>query len=165
MGAAMEAHRDVVVCDCDIGRHVDQITKDLARLSIIITAHATGHQAIETAGEDEQCHVEIDFEPDRGGQGIAVKEAHGIGEGIFDEHAFGVADDQLTGGGAGVVGEQDGRRIMAEILDEELAVAALAGLRLLFKDARGAVLALRQVEGDLAPCRGGQLGDLGEQAG
>jgi hypothetical protein len=137
----------------------------LACLSIIVAAHAAPHQAIEAAGQDEQRHVEIDFEAHRGGQGIAVKEAHGIGKRIFDEHAFGVAGDQLAGGGVGVVGQEDGGLLMAKILDEELAVDAVAGLGLLFKDARRAVFALGQVEGDLAPRRGGKLGDLGEQGG
>jgi hypothetical protein len=161
----MEAHRDFVLGDGDIGRHVDQVAEDLARLCIVIAAHAASHQAIETAAQDQQRHVKIDFEADRGGQGVAVKKAHGIGEGIFDEHAFGIAGDQLAGSGAGVVGQQDGGLLMAQILDEDLAEDALAGLDLLLKDARRAVFALGQVEGDLAPCRGGKLGDLGEQAG
>lgn len=46
-----------------------------------------------------------------------------------------------------VIGEQDGRQVMAEILDEELAEVALAQPDGLLEDARRAVLALRQVEG------------------
>jgi hypothetical protein len=156
---AMEAHRDFILGDGDIGRHVDQVAKDLACLSIIprvwplagprtgSSAHAARHEAIKAAGQDEQRHVEIDFEADRRGQGVAVKEAHGIGESIFDQHAFGVAGDQLAGGGVGVVGEQNRGLLVSEILDEELAVDALAGLDLLFEDARRAVFALGKIEG------------------
>jgi hypothetical protein len=41
----------------------------------------------------------------------------------------------LLGGGVGVIGKQDGRLVMAEILDEELAVGALEESYLLLEDA------------------------------
>jgi hypothetical protein len=47
MGAAMEAHRDFVLGNGDIGRHVDEIAEDLAGLGIVIAAHAARHAAIE----------------------------------------------------------------------------------------------------------------------
>ena len=65
MGAAMELHRDFVVGDGYVGRHVDEIAEDLARLGIVVAAHAAGHKAIEPRREDEQRHVEIDLESDR----------------------------------------------------------------------------------------------------
>ena len=68
------------------------------------------------------------------------------------------------GGGLGVVGEQDGGLVVAEIGDEELAEGALVRTRLLFVDARGAMLAAGYVEGDGAPSRWRQVVDLGEQA-
>ena len=61
----MEPHPDLVLGDGDIGRHVNQVAEDLAGLSIIIAAHAARHQSIKPAGEDQQRHVEIDFEADR----------------------------------------------------------------------------------------------------
>jgi len=36
----MEAHCDVCVRYCDIGGHVDQITKNLPRLSIVVASHS-----------------------------------------------------------------------------------------------------------------------------
>src|SRR5882672_10138484 len=62
MGAAMESHRDFVLGDGDVGRHVDEIAEDLARLGIVVAAHAAGHEAIEPRCENEQRHVEVDFE-------------------------------------------------------------------------------------------------------
>jgi len=43
MGAAMELHGDFVVGDGYVGRHVDEIAEDLARLGIVVAAHAAGH--------------------------------------------------------------------------------------------------------------------------
>ena len=48
MGAAMEAHPDFAIGDGDVGRHVDEVAEDLARLRVIVSAHASGHEAIET---------------------------------------------------------------------------------------------------------------------
>jgi hypothetical protein len=41
----VEPDLDFVVRDGDIGRHVDEIAEDPACLSIIVAAHAAGHQA------------------------------------------------------------------------------------------------------------------------
>jgi len=48
VSSAMEPQRNFVVCDGDVGRHVDQIAEDLACLRVAISAHAPGHEAIET---------------------------------------------------------------------------------------------------------------------
>ena len=47
MGAAVEAHPDFVLGNCNIGRHIDEVAEDLARLGIIVAAHAASHQTIE----------------------------------------------------------------------------------------------------------------------
>ena len=164
MGAAVEAHADLAVGDGDVGGHVDEVAEDLARLSVIVAAHAAGHQAIEAAGDDQQRHVEVDLEADRRGERVDVEEAHRVGERVLDQHALGIAGDDRLGGGLGVIGEQDGGLVVAEIGDEELAEVALVRTSLLFVDARGAVLAAGDVEVDGAPGRWRQAGDLGEQA-
>ena len=58
----MEAHPDFGRCNGDIGGHVDEIAKDLAGLGVVVAAHAAGGQAVEGRGEDEEGHVEIDFD-------------------------------------------------------------------------------------------------------
>jgi len=118
MGAAMEAHPDFGRCNGDIGGHVDEIAKDLAGLGVVVAAHAAGGQAVEGRGEDEEGHVEIDFEPDRGGERVDVEETHGVGECVLDEHALGVAGDEIPSGGFRIVGDQDRGLVVAEILDE-----------------------------------------------
>ena len=142
MGAAVEADPDLVVGDGDIGRHVDEIAKDLACLGVIIAAHASRHQAVEAGGDDEQGHVEVDLEADRRRQCVDVEEVHGIGKRILDQHTLGVASNDIAGGGGCIVGEQDRGLIVTKILDEELTEGALAGTSLLFVDPRGAVFAM-----------------------
>ena len=63
MSAAVEAYGDFARTDGDIGGHIDQVAEDLSGLSIVVTAHAVRHQAIETAGEYEQGHIEVDLKP------------------------------------------------------------------------------------------------------
>jgi len=91
-----------------------------------------------------------------------VEEAHRVGEGIFDQHALGVAGNDGCGLRLHVVGEQDGWLFMAEIGDEELAEGALFGADLLLIDSRCAVLAVGHIERDGAPSRRRQLVDLGQ---
>jgi len=96
--AAVEADLDFAFSDGDVGWDVDQIAEDLASLRIGIAAHVFGQDAIDPAGDDEKHHVEIDLESNSGRQRIDMKEAHGIGERVFDEHALSVSGDQLLGG-------------------------------------------------------------------
>ena len=44
MGAAMEPHPDFVFGNGDVGRHVDEIAEDLARLGVVV-AEAARHFA------------------------------------------------------------------------------------------------------------------------
>ena len=97
MRAAMEADLDFMFGDRDVGRDVHQIAEDLASLRIGITAHGFSENAIESAGDDKQDHVEIDLESDGRRQRIDVEEAHGIGERVFNEHALRISGDQLFG--------------------------------------------------------------------
>ena len=142
MGAAVEADLDLLLLDRHVGRHVDEVAEDLAGLGVGVAAHASGEEAVEAAGDDQEGHVEVDLEADGGGERVHVEEAHGVGERVLDEHALGVAGDELRGRGASVVGQQDRRLVVAEVLDEELAEGAVRRrLDRLLVDARGPVLA------------------------
>ena len=47
VGATVEADSNLAFGDGDVGWHVDKVAEDLARLSITVSAHSSGHQAIE----------------------------------------------------------------------------------------------------------------------
>src|SRR5215472_16881911 len=64
MGAPVEFNPDFAIRDIDLGRHIDEVAEDLASLSIAVTAHATGHDAIEAAGQHQESHVEIHLKAD-----------------------------------------------------------------------------------------------------
>ena len=93
-----------------------------------------------------------------------MEETHRIRECVFDEHTLGIAGDDYPGGGLGVVGEQDGGFVVAEIRDEELAQVALVWTSLLLVVARGAVLAAADLEFDGAPGRRPKAVDFGAKA-
>ena len=93
-----------------------------------------------------------------------MEEAYGIGERIFDQHALGIASDEVAGAGMPVVGDKDSGFIVAEILDEQLSVGAFAKADLLLEDLGCAIFATGQVERDGAPRRCCQLIDFGQQA-
>ena len=40
VGAPVEPHSDFIFSDCDVGRHVDEVAEYLARLGVIVAAHA-----------------------------------------------------------------------------------------------------------------------------
>jgi hypothetical protein len=42
VGATVEADPDFIVSDGDVGGHVDEVAEDLARLGIVVAAHAAG---------------------------------------------------------------------------------------------------------------------------
>jgi hypothetical protein len=44
MGTAVEPNSHFVIGHDDVGRHIDEVTEDLARLGIVISTHAASHQ-------------------------------------------------------------------------------------------------------------------------
>jgi hypothetical protein len=80
-----------------------------------------------------------------------VEEADGVREGILDEHALGIAGDELGGGSSAVVGEEKRGFVMAQVSDEDLSEGFSGETDGLFVDAGGLVLAAGYVEFDGAP--------------
>ena len=64
MRPAVEADLDLAFSQCDVRRHVDQIAENLAGLGVGIAARSFGEETLETAGDDQQDHIEVDLEPD-----------------------------------------------------------------------------------------------------
>jgi hypothetical protein len=64
MGSPVESNCDFAIRDSDLGWHINEIAEDLAGLSIVVTTHATGHDAIEAARQNQESHVEIHLEAD-----------------------------------------------------------------------------------------------------
>src|SRR5437667_7072964 len=82
-----------------------------------------------------------------------MEEADGVGEGVLDEHPLGVARDELLQGPGALVGEQDRRLLVAEVLDEELPERVFRDRHLLLKDAGGAEFSGDLLQRDNTPYR------------
>ena len=70
-----------------------------------------------------------------------MEEAHGLGQGVFDQHTLGVAGQQLGVGGVTVIGQQNGQLVVAEVEDEELTQGGPGQADRLLEHARGLELA------------------------
>lgn len=132
MGATVEADGDFLFANANVGGHVDEVAEDLAGLRVSIATHLVRDGAVESAGESEEGHIEVDLQTRCRREGIDVEEAHCVGQGVFDEHALGVARQQRLGRGVMLVGGQDGRILMAEILNENLPQEAAGQRHFLF---------------------------------
>jgi hypothetical protein len=64
VGAAVETDFHLVVRHRDGGGEGNQIAKNLPRLRVGLAAHPLRQQAVESAGQNQQRHVEIDLESD-----------------------------------------------------------------------------------------------------
>ena len=164
VGPSPEADDDLGGSDVDAGAGVYELAENRAGLGDLeAVADALGEQTVEGAGHHGELDVEIDLHGHGGRQRVHVEEVDGVGDGVFDDHAARVAVDQPGGRLAHLVGEQQGRLLVAEIGDGDLADVAGVVLEahLAFEDAWRAIDAADVGEGDLAPVRGG----CGEQFG
>ncbi len=93
----MKLDLDLASFDPHISGNVNDVAKDVTGLGIGIAPHPPRQQAVEAAGDDEQGHVEINFQADRRREGVQVEETDSIREGIFDQHPVGITRDQLFG--------------------------------------------------------------------
>ncbi len=93
-----------------------------------------------------------------------MEEADGIGDGVLHKHALGVACDELYEG-SGIVGQEDSRLVVPQILDIELPEGLAMDEDFLFVDLGCLEFARRHVQGDPAPGGGREMGDLFEHGG
>ena len=159
----MEAHVHLVFRDDHIGRDIDEVAEEVARLGIRVAVHAPREQAVESAGDDQERHVEIHLEADRRGQCIPMEEAHRVRERVLNEPALCVARNQFGLGRLSVIREEDCWFLVAQIAEEQLAEHGAGQFHRLLEDLRRFVLASRHVEPHAAPGRGRQALDFCEE--
>ena len=93
-----------------------------------------GQTAVQSAVHQGQLQAQIDAQRHRGRQRIHAEEADGISDRGFDQHAAGTAGDRSGCRGVQLVGNQQGRLVMAQVAGRNLA----EGLGVVF-DADGPV--------------------------
>ena len=79
MRSPVKTDTDFLWSHINIGWHVYKVAEDLACLGLRISTHSIGDAPVETAGHNQEGHVEIDLESHHRGEGVDVKESNGIG--------------------------------------------------------------------------------------
>ena len=163
MAAASQGDDDLVLGDPDGRAGVDELAEDGARLRDFEALSDTdAEEPVEAAGHQRELDIEIDAHGHGGGERIHVEEVDGVGDGVLDHHAAGVAVDEPGRGLVHLVAQQQGRLFVAEIGDGDLADLAgtVPDAQTALEDAGRAVDAPDICERDPAP----RLRRLGEQA-
>src|SRR5260370_26103282 len=88
-------------------------------LGVVVAAHAPGHQPVEGAGEDEERHVEIDFEADRRGERIDVEDPTPWADRIFVQQRLGLPVVKVPGLGFVAVVQREGGPLWTGLLTEQ----------------------------------------------
>jgi len=151
MRPAMKTNLDLFRSDLDIGRHIDQIPEDMTRLGLGIPPHPPGQQPIQTGRDDQKSHVEVHLQTDRGRQRVQMKEPDGVRQRVLDQHPLGVAGDQALDRSARLIGQQDGRLIVPQVLNIKLAEGPAGQVDRLFMIPGCAVLPGGNVQFDRPP--------------
>ena len=169
MGAAAQPHLDAVLADAHGGRGAHEALEQLAGARLLVAvADAAGQQAVQRAGHDGELQVGVDLQRHGRGERVHVEEVDRLGDGVLDDHAAGVAVDEVGGLGVELVGEQQGGLVVAELADGDLAdrIGVVAQADALVEGERVAVLAADVGEGEALPGVGGEqcLDELGGAA-
>ena len=144
--------------DHDGGGCVDEVAKDVSRLGILIAvADLFSQEAVEAAGHERELEVTIDFHRHRGAQRVHVEEVHAVSNVVLDEHALGIAGDQLGCGSRKLVGDQQGGLLVSQLGDHQFAKRSHVSGQgdLPIQDAWGAVDSGHPFEFDSPPRRDG----------
>ena len=169
VGAAPEADGDVSLVDGDLGRRMDELPEEgSGRLLLVPVCDGLREHAVEGCRHDGELEVDIDLEGDGGRECIHVEHVDGLGDGVLDDHAPGIAVDQSGRRFLFLVGDQQGRLLMAEVGDRDLAHGArIAGKGDgALEDARVPVGPADIVEGDPFPfSAGGGLNGVHDPGG
>ena len=97
--------------------------RDLADL--VAVADADRQEAVEAAGHQRQLQVAVDLHRHRRGQGVHVEEVDPVLDVVLDQHPLGVAADQVGRRAGQLVGQQQGRLLVPQVGDGQLAERAV----------------------------------------
>src|SRR3990172_1786530 len=121
MSTLLELNHDLRLQNADLGGGLNKIPKKVARGGTLVAiANLRSQESIETAGHQSQLQITIDLHRHSRGQSIHVKEINPIGNPVLDEHALGIALDQLRRRRTQLIGDQDRWLLMAEVFNDDL---------------------------------------------
>ena len=125
MGAPRELDGNRLLGDCDTGAGVEEAAEDLSGPGSFIAVEHLGKHAVDSTPEDGQENIEVDVEGHGGGERIEVEEVDGVAQTVLHQHAPGIASNDRFELGVLVVGEQDGRVLVAKVANQHLSQASL----------------------------------------
>ena len=159
MGATTERDLNAILANRHRGAGLHQLAEQSGRFGAVKAVVEPMRQAaVQAAGHQGQLQVQIDAQRHRGRERIHVEEVDRIGDGVFDQHAPGIAVDEGGGRRVELVGEQQGGFVVAQVADRDLAdrLGVILDADGLVHDARRAVAATDIAEPDALPALGGQ---------
>ena len=160
VGPSSQPHLEgVVVADAHLRHGAHEAVEQLPRLGLFVSvADAPRQQAVQRRGQQRELQVDVNLERHRGRERVEMEEVDGFLDAVLDHHAAGVAVDKARGRlGVGMVGQQQGGLVVAEVGDGDLAQGHRAGAQadLGCKDAGVAIAAPDVVQLDALPVLGG----------
>jgi len=120
MSTALKLHGDVLVRHGKARRGIEKAPEELLGVGGFKAFELSCQLAIQGIGDQGEHDIQIDLERDRGRQGIQVKEIHIFGNRVFDQHAMRVPFSYIQRFQLGIIGQKEGRFVMAQAGDGEL---------------------------------------------
>lgn len=109
----LEPDLNVALADAYGGGGVDKVPEEASGFGVFIAiAELPSQEPVEAAAHEDELEITVDLH----GDGVHVEE-----DAVLDEHALGVAGDQLGSAALELVSKEQGRLFVAEIHDGDLA--------------------------------------------
>jgi len=96
VGALLELNVHLGVADGDLGRGVDEVAEQVGGLGVFVAiADARTEEPIKAGSHQRELQVAVDLHRHGRGQRIHMEELDAVGDAVLDDHALGVAGDEL----------------------------------------------------------------------
>ena len=118
VGPSSVSDRDGVGVDADVRSRVNELPEQSpSGVGFVAVSDPVGKQSVQCGGKDGELEIDVDLERYSSREGIHMEQIDGLGDGVFDDHAPGIAVGQPGGCLVGLIGDQQGRLVVAETSD------------------------------------------------
>ncbi len=125
VGASPESHLHHFGADPHGRRGTHEAVEQLLCLDpFVLVADSSSQQAVQCGRHHGELQVGIDLQRHRRRERVHVEELDGLGDGVLDDHATGVAVAEGSGRCSGLVGQQQGRILVSQVGHRDLAERA-----------------------------------------
>ena len=159
MGAQREMDvNDFVFGNLNVSQGVDEFSVNLFGRAVFKAPEFGGQEAVKSIGRDREDDAEVDLDFQGRAEGVQVEKVNAVCDGVFDDHAFGVAGEERRGCSFVVVGDQQGGKFPAQIFGGDLTQFSFIALKgnCLIDDFWGFIFAMRNIQFATRPGLGRQ---------